>query len=57
MHFSTLLTLGDPEKAHVHCMRLMTEVSSTGFSMEEGCMLPTNEKHENVKTMQEIVCG
>ncbi len=53
---ASLLTVGTPDQVDEHCKRLITEVGKDGgFILSNGCTLPADSKHENVKAMFEAI--
>lgn len=53
---AALLTVGSPSEVDEHCKKLITVVGKGGgFMLSNGCTMPANSKHENVKAMFEAV--
>ncbi len=53
---ASLLTVGGPTEIDEYCKKLITIVGKNGgFILSNGCTMPANSKHENVKAMSEAV--
>jgi uroporphyrinogen decarboxylase len=53
---AALLTVGSPSEVDEHCKKLITIVGRNGgFILSNGCTMPANSKHENVRAMFEAV--
>jgi len=53
---ASLLTVGSPGEVDEYCKRLITVVGrGGGFILSNGCTMPMNSKHENVRAMFEAV--
>lgn len=53
---ASLITVGTPDEVDEHCKKLITVVGKDGgFILSNGCTMPADAKHENVKAMFEAV--
>jgi uroporphyrinogen decarboxylase len=53
---ASLLTVGTPDEVDEHCRKLITVVGKDGgFILSNGCTMPADSKHENVKAMFDAI--